>query len=328
MKGMVRGEVPRDPRTRILVTGSSGTIGTRLCERLMEEGHAVEGVDLQGNPWNRNVDSITVRADLRDASLKQLEKLLFTPELVVHLAAHARVYELVKDPARAQENVALTFNILEYSRKKGIKQIIFASSREIYGNSRKVVHKEGDARITGCESPYSASKMAGEAMVHAYRRCYGIEPVILRFSNVYGCYDTSDRVVPLFIRKTLANDPLVVYGKEKILDFTYIDDAVSGISRTIDLFDRVHGQTFNIGTGCGTSLVEIARMIREFLGGTNEILFEENRPGEVVKYIADISRAQKLLQYAPQVPVDRGLSLAVSWYSRESSRRKPDPGTA
>jgi len=325
---MVRGEVPRDPRTRILVTGSSGTIGTRLCERLMEEGHAVEGVDLQGNPWNRNVDSITVRADLRDASLKQLEKLPFIPELVVHLAAHARVYELVKDPARAQENVALTFNILEYSRKKGIKQIIFASSREIYGNSRKVVHKEGDARITGCESPYSASKMAGEAMVHAYRRCYGIEPVILRFSNVYGCYDTSDRVVPLFIRKTQANRPLVVYGKDKILDFTYIDDAVSGISRAIDRFPHLNGETFNIASGQGTPLVDIARMIRDALGGTNEILTEDNRPGEVVRYIADISKARRLLQYAPQVPVDRGLALAVAWYSGYSSQQKSDQETA
>jgi UDP-glucose 4-epimerase len=325
---MVRKEVPRDHRTKILVTGSSGTIGTRLCERLMDEGHPVTGVDLRGNPWNGDVDAITVRADLRDPSLKQLEKLPFVPDLVVHLAAHARVYELVKDPSRAQENVVLTFNILEYCRRKGIKRIIFASSREIYGNSRQIVYQEDDVRITRCESPYSASKMAGEALVHAYGRCYGIAPVILRFSNVYGCYDMSDRVIPFFIRQTLEKKPLVVYGKDKILDFTYIDDAVSGISRTIDRFDRVHGETFNIGTGCGTPLVEIARMIREFLGGTNEILTEENRPGEVVKYIADISRAQKLLQYAPQVPVDRGLSLAVSWYSRESSRRKSDPGTA
>jgi UDP-glucose 4-epimerase len=325
---MVRNEVPGDLRTKILVTGSSGTIGTRLCERLMEEAHNVAGVDLQGNPWNGDVDAITVTADLRDASLKQLEKLPFIPDLVVHLAAHARVYELVKDPARAQENVAITFNILEYCRRNGIKRIIYASSREIYGNSRQVVHKEGDARITACESPYSASKMAGEAMIHAYRRCYGIEPVILRFSNVYGCYDTSDRVIPLFIRQTLANQSLVVYGKDKILDFTYIDDAVSGISRAIDRFPHVTGETFNIASGQGTPLVDIARMIRDALGGTNKILTEDNRPGEVVRYIADISKARRLLQFSPQVTVDRGLSLAVSWYSRYSSQEKSIQETA
>ena len=328
MKSMVRNEVPRDPRTKILVTGSSGTIGTRLCERLMEEGRIVVGVDLQGNPWNGDVDAITVRADLRDPSLNQLEKLPFIPDLVVHLAAHARVYELVKDPARAQENVAMTFNILEYCRRKGIKRIIFASSREIYGNSHQIVYKEDDARLTHSESPYSASKMAGEALVHAYNQCYGIAPVILRFSNVYGCYDMSDRVVPLFIRQTLEKRPLLVFGKEKVLDFTYIDDAVSGISRTIDRFEDVSGQTFNISSGEGTPLVEIAQKIRALLGGTNEILTQDNRPGEVVKYIADISKAKKFLQYTPQVPIDRGLSLAVSWYSSQSSLNKSAPITA
>jgi UDP-glucose 4-epimerase len=167
--------------------------------------------------------------------------------------------------------------------------------------------------------------MAGEAMVHAYYKCYGIKPVILRFSNVYGCYDMSDRVIPRFIRQTLENRPLVVYGKEKVLDFTYIDDAVSGITRTIDHFGDVAGQTFNIASGEGTPLVEIAQKIRALLGGTNDIFMEENRLGEVVNYIADISKAKRLLQYAPQVSLDRGLSLAVSWYSSQSSTRKSVP---
>ncbi|MDD1673931.1 MAG: NAD-dependent epimerase/dehydratase family protein [Methanomicrobiales archaeon] len=306
----------------ILVTGSSGTIGTRLCERLMDDGHVVAGVDLQRNPWNADVEAITVRGELRDPSLKQLEKLPFIPDLVVHLAAHARVYELVKDPARAQENVALTFNILEYCRRKGIRKLIFASSREVYGNSSTIVHKEEDVRITGCESPYSASKVAGEAMAHAYWGCYGIEPVILRFSNVYGCYDSSDRVIPLFIRKTLANKPLTVYGKDKILDFTYIDDAVSGINLTIDRFEHVAGDTFNIASGQGTQLLDIARMIQDALGGTNEIFTEDNRPGEVVRYIADISKARRLLHYNPKVPIEKGLAVAVEWYSQYASRAK------
>ena len=187
---------------RILVTGSSGTIGTRLCERLMADGHDVVGADWEPCKWNPAVEKIRIDIDLRDK--KQLSKLPTDVEMIIHLAANARVYELVENPDRAMDNFLDTFNVLEFARAHGIKKMMFASSRETYGNIHLPdgqKYSEDKAHFMTCESPYTASKIAGEALFEAYKRCYKIEVIIWRFSNVYGMYDDSVRVVPLFFRQ-------------------------------------------------------------------------------------------------------------------------------
>src|SRR3989338_5730538 len=191
---------------RILVTGSSGTIGTRLCEKLLEQGHDIVGVDWKKNRCKPEMDIRTIIADLRDE--KNLAALPTDSDAVVHLAANARVYELVKDPDRARDNFLSTYNVVEFVRKNKIPRLIFASSREVYGNAERETYAEDMVKIDLCESPYTATKMAGEALIHAYRRCYGLKTGILRFRNVYGAYDDSDRIVPLFIRLSRPDAPM------------------------------------------------------------------------------------------------------------------------
>ena len=116
---------------------------------------------------------------------------------------------------------------------------MFSSSREVYGNSDKVIHNEDEAYVKNCESPYTASKVGGEALVHSYQQCYDIDFVIFRFSNVYGMYDGSDRVIPLFIERAKQGNDLLVFGKEKLLDFTYIDDCVGGVILGIKNFGKI-----------------------------------------------------------------------------------------
>ncbi len=187
---------------KILITGSSGTIGTKLGEKLLNLGYEIIGVDWKTNKWHKNLEKRTIHLDLRNKNLV-LKKLPNKVDLIIHLAANARVYELVKNPDLARDNMITTYNILEYARINKIKNILFASSREVYGNTKKAKHKEEDVKIENCESPYSASKIAGEALIHSYHKCFGINYVITRFSNVYGMYDESDRAIPLFIRKQL-----------------------------------------------------------------------------------------------------------------------------
>jgi UDP-glucose 4-epimerase len=298
---------------KILITGSSGTIGTRLGEKLLNLGYEIIGVDWKINKWHRNLEKRTIHLDLRNKNLV-FKKLPKKVDLIIHLAANARVYELVKNTDLARDNMITTYNILEYARINKIKNIIFASSREVYGNTKKAEHKEEDVRIENCESPYSASKISGEALIHSYHKCFGINYVIIRFSNVYGMYDESDRVIPLFIRKSKNDEPLIIFGKDKILDFTYIDDAVEGVIKVIQRFNKVKNNIFNIATGKGTKILFVAQLIKKFLNSKSRIIIKQNRPGEVVKYIADISKAKKLLNYKPRIDIIEGIKKTIKWY--------------
>ncbi|MDD5751763.1 MAG: NAD-dependent epimerase/dehydratase family protein [Candidatus Peribacteraceae bacterium] len=300
---------------KILITGSSGTIGTRLCEQLLEKGHTVMGIDWKLNKWQPKLDQITTNIDLRDGNALNANRSSLTADVVVHLAANARVYDLVVQPELARDNMLTTFNVLEWARKSGIKKFIFASSRETYGNSGADVYREDMVRVENCESAYTASKITGEALVEAYKRCYGIDAVIVRFSNVYGMYDDSDRVVPLFIRQTKKNDPLTVFGKDKSLDFTYIDDAVSGVILLLEQFDKAKNDTYNLAFGEAHTIVELAELVKKLTNSTSTITLKPSRTGEVTRYTADISKAKKKLGYDPKVNFAEGVKKSVEWYS-------------
>ncbi len=305
----------------ILVTGSSGTIGTRLCEKLLERGDKVLGMDWKANKWNPSIDKITMQVDMRDeaAVLKAgQDPRMKDVDVIVHLAANARVYDLVEDPGMARDNFLSLFNALELARKNKIKKFIFASSRESYGNFRRDKYTEDLVRVEHCESPYTASKVGGEALVHSYVGCYGLDAVIFRFSNVYGMYDDSNRVIPLFIRLADKNETLTVFGKDKCLDFTYIDDNISGLMLCLDKFDKAKGKTFNLGNGEGTSIMQLAEAVLKLKGATSKIDVRASRTGEVTHYIADITNAKTVLGYDPKVKFAEGIQKTVEWYKKNT----------
>ncbi len=298
---------------KILVTGSSGTIGTHLCTVLMEQGHAVIGIDKAPNRWSPAIQAVTIVSDLcEENALAAIDPTGI--DAVIHLAANARVHELVLDPARALDNMTMLFRTLEWVRINTIPGFLFASSRECYGNITVDRYTEDLVRLENCESAYTASKVAGEALVHAYRKCYGIASVILRFSNVYGAYDVSDRVIPRFIAGAQKNEQLVIYGKEKCLDFTHLDDAVNGIVLAVTQLQKHNGGTFNIAYGEGTTLVELAQAICRLTGSTSGVTTKPSRTGEIFRYIADLTRAKTLLGYEPTVAFKEGIERTVQWY--------------
>jgi len=296
---------------KILVTGSNGTIGTRLCEFLINQGHEVIGIDRLNNKWNETVDNITLKKDLLENDAFDLVPTDI--DAIIHLAANARVYNLVVDPSQAMENFQTLFNTLEFARKNNISKFIFASSREVYGNTEKKIHHENDQYIENCESPYTASKIGGEALVHSYNQCYDINTIILRFSNVYGMYDGSDRIVPLFIRKMMNHEDVVVFGENKELDFTYIDDNVKGIINCIDNFDNIKNTTYNLASGKGVKLLDLARIIKEKLSSNSDISTQDSRTGEITHFIGDINRAREHLEYEPVTFIEEGVEKSIEW---------------
>lgn len=306
---------------KILVTGSSGTIGTRLSETLLDLGHDVQGMDWEPCKWQKRVEDLRINIDLRDANALKAQTSKLKADLIIHLAANARVYELVENPDRAMDNCIDTFNVLEFARKNGIKRMIFASSRETYGNIHLPdgqKYAEDKAHFMTCESPYTASKIAGEAFFEAYKRCYGIETVIVRFSNVYGMYDDSIRVVPLYFRNAKANKPLKVFGKDKCLDFTYIDDAVQGLTKIIANWEKAKNDTYNLAYGEGTTILHLAEEMKRLLRSDSTIDIGPSRTGEVTHYIADISKAKKVFGYDPQTNFTEGIRKSVEWYTKNT----------
>lgn len=299
---------------KILITGSSGMIGTRLFEKLLAEGYKVIGFDKKPNKWQPELNKSTIIGDLLNQ--EDVKKIPVDFDIVIHLAANARVYDLVVKPGLALENIISTYNILEFSRKNSIKRFIFSSSRETYGNRKKIIAKEEDVDINLCESAYAASKISDEALIYSFSKCYGINHIVCRFSNVYGMYDDSDRFVPLLIKKMRKNNGAEIFGKDKILDFTYIDDCVFGIIKCIEKFDKAKNNTFNIASGKGEKLTEVARVIKKGLNSSSKISLGRNRAGEVVKYIADISKAKKMIGYSPKYSIKEGIKLSIDWYMK------------
>ncbi len=297
---------------KILITGSSGTIGTRLFEKLLEKNYQVVGFDKKKNKWYKHLDELTIKGNLLNK--KDLLKIPKGINLIIHLAANARVYDLVVNPDLALENVISTYNILEFARKNNIKKFIFSSSREVYGNRKKAIAKEKEVDIQLCESPYAASKISDEALIYSFSKCYGIDYIIFRLSNVYGMYDESDRFIPLMIRKMRKNEDVEIYGKNKLLDFTYIDDCVEGIIKGIERFSYAKNNTFNIASGKGEKLIKVARLLKKSLNSKSKIFIKQSRQGEVIQFIADISKAKRLFNYIPKININRGVKLSTKWY--------------
>jgi nucleoside-diphosphate-sugar epimerase len=305
---------------KILVTGSNGSIGTRLMELLVENNYEVVGVDIRDNQWNFDVDKLTKKLDLRKPdSLNSLEEDF---DLIIHLAANPYVFKSVENPVLAYENFQLMFNTLEFARKKNIKNFIFASSREVYGNTDKEILSEDDSHVKNCESPYTATKIGGEALLQAYSRCYDINQITLRFSNVYGMYDESDRVIPKFIRRAKQGLPLTVNGSEKLLDFTHVDDLVKGILLCIEKFDEIKNDTFNLSGNNPTKILDVAKILAEEYGNKSEIIVGEPLTGEVIKYVADLTKAKEKLGYKSGIPIKEGLKKSIAWYEKHADLSK------
>lgn len=306
---------------RVLITGSSGQIGTNLALHLLDQGHEVFGVDVRPNTWTDAFP--TLMQDLSTPFSAFHGGLGHVPypsnlDIVVHFAAHAKVHELVEQPSRALENVVMTFNILEFCRHNNLP-VIFSSSREVYGDIHRYITEESYADFAFTESPYSASKIAGEAFIYSYAQCYDLRYLVFRFSNVYGRYDVDlermERVIPLFIRQIRRGQRITVYGADKTLDFTYVDDCVAGVAQGIELLvsGREANQVINLAYGMGNTLVTLAEFIGAELGVVPEIDLQPSRVGEVTHYVANIGKARALLGYNPAVPLRQGIHEAVRW---------------
>jgi len=306
---------------RILITGSSGQIGTNLSLALLASGHEVLGVDRRPNPWTDEI--VTDIVDLTGLSAAPGSYAPpWRPDCIVHLAAYAKVYELVLEPNKALENVQMAAAALGLARAAACP-VVFGSSREVYGDIRRHLTEESMADFVVAESPYSASKIAGEAFCYAYAKCYGLPVLVFRFSNVYGRFDNDaermERVIPLFLRRIADGEPITVYGRGKMLDFTYVDDCVTGIVAGVEAIadGKIAKDAINLAYGQGNTLEDLVSLLERALGREADVTWEASRVGEVTRYVADITKARQLLGYQPRVPLSAGINRYVAWWREQ-----------
>jgi nucleoside-diphosphate-sugar epimerase len=301
---------------RIAVTGSRGLLGRPLCEQLRSDGMEVVEIDHRG-PESPDTG---VAVDIRDPV--RLTKALRNVDGVVHLAAVSRCAPAEADPATAREvNVEGTRNVLAALRgARPNAWMVFAGSREVYGEVDRVPVAE--THPPSPRSVYGQTKLGAERVIGD---SVAVDPrpvTVLRFANVYGgTNDHPQRVIPSFLARAMRGDPLEVRGSGQVLDFVDVRDAVAALRRVGDRAPHRDARlaVYNIGTGVGTTLGELARTVVEITRSTSGVMSVDPEAWTPSRYVADIGKARAELAWSPTISLRDGLTSLHDAYRRDGS---------
>lgn len=337
------------------ITGGAGFIGSTVAEKLLKQGNKIIVVDNFNDfyDYNRKIRNILEAtgnygkaneilensskdekienlkrivnsenfvleyADIRD--MGKMDKIFseYKIDLAFNPAAMAGVRPSLLDPLLYEEvNIKGYMNLLELCKKYGIKKFIQASSSSVYGNNKNVPFKETDI-VDFAISPYAATKKSGEVLGHVYHKLYDIDMIQLRFFTVYGPKQRPDLAIHKFTKMILEEKSIPFYGDGNTKrDYTYIDDIVDGILKSIDyLFKNKNVyEIFNLGESHVVSLKEMVETIEKVLGKKAVLDKQPMQPGDVEKTYADISKAKEILGYNPKTNFEDGIKKFVDWY--------------
>ena len=316
---------------RVLVTGGAGFIGSHVTDRFLAEGYEVEIIDDLSTGNRVNVPTGAKLHEMGVGSAEAasvVEKGSF--DNVVHLAAQIDVRKSVADPVfDATTNIVGTLNILEAVRRAGARsRIVFTSTGgAIYGDFNTPPNVETFPKDP--ESPYAISKLAAEYYLAYYGRTHGIDSVALRFGNVYGPRQDPHGeagVVAIFCTRILDGKPLTIFGDGmQTRDYVYVGDVARAVflaaTSSIPAADRVDARAFNVGTGVGTSVVDLARMLQQAAKSSTAIEFAPKRAGEQQESFLNVEKAGNVLGWRPEVTLSQGLANTFEWARSGSGSR-------
>lgn len=328
---------------RILVTGTAGFIGAALAERLLDRGDEVWGIDNHNDYYDPALKEARLarfvdhpgythqRADLADASAVQQAFADFRPQRVVNLAAQAGVRYSLKNPqAYVSSNLVGFTHVLEACRHSGVEHLVYASSSSVYGANRKLPFAVEDA-VDHPVSLYAATKKANELMAHTYSHLYGLPTTGLRFFTVYGPWGRPDMSPMLFADRISRGEPIDVFNfGNHSRDFTYVDDIVEGVIRTLDhpaepdpAYDPMAPnpgsssapyKVYNIGNDQPVQLLRFIELMEQHLGRSVQKNLLPMQPGDVPDTWADVSALRRDVGYAPSTSIEEGVARFVAWY--------------
>ncbi len=311
---------------RVLVTGGAGFLGSHLVDALVARGDDVRVLDnlrrgsLQHIESHVDAGKLTfIRGDVRDES--EVWRAARDAEVVYHLAAQSNVMGALEDVDYSfGTNVIGTFNTLKAAAAAGSRRLVFASSREVYGDSESLPVPESAALLA--KNPYGASKVAGEAYCRVWQQVKGLDCLALRFANLYGPRDR-DRVIPLWLSQARRGEDLVLFGGQQVLDFFWVGHAVRAL---IAAADSPNEGPINVGSGQGVALPNLAERVVKLTGSRSAVRRCPAREVEVVRFVADVGKMRRLLGVDPPPdPLDSLPSLASAEAARDRSAR-PEGG--
>jgi UDP-glucuronate 4-epimerase len=312
-----------------LVTGAAGFIGARVSEMLMEMGHAVVGVDNLNDAYDvrmkeyrlRKLQALDgfefVRDDISDKEILTRNSPLITRhfEAVINLAARAGVRYSVENPwVFLETNVIGTLNMLELCKQHGIPKFLIASTSSIYGANPPYPTPENVGTDEPLQ-PYAASKKGAEVLSHAYHHLYGIDVSVVRYFTVYGPAGRPDLALFRFVQWVSEGRPVHVYGGgEQSRGFTYVDDIARG---TIAALKPLGYEIINLGGHEVITINNLVKLVEDVTGKKAKIERHPPNPADMLTNWADVSKAEKMLDWQPQVNMRQGVEALVKWYNTE-----------
>jgi UDP-glucose 4-epimerase len=312
-----------------LVTGGCGFIGSELTAQLSQIAANVVVVDNLSNGKERNIAELLeanvtfVASDIRDTA--EMRRLMKDVDVVFHLACLGVRHSIHSPKENNEVNATATLDLLALAREENIKRFVHVSSSEIYGTATRTPMDEETPAFP--HTIYGSSKLAGECHARAYAKTYGFPTVVLRPFNSFGprCHHEGDsgEVIPKFILRTLAEQPMLIFGDGmQTRDFCHVEDTARGILMSGSC-DAAIGQTINLGAGKETSINDLANLIVEVTGSTNaKIEHCPPRPGDILRLYADSSLAERLLGFRPKIDLRTGLKKLLEWYTSQDLQPK------
>ena len=308
---------------KILITGVNGFIGFHTAKKLLEEGRQIIGIDNMNNSYDTTLKEYRLsklktfsnfnfyKQDI--ANLEKLEMIFAQNEIekIIHLAGKAGVRKSLETPQEyISSNIVGTINLLELSKDYKINCFINASSSSVYAEN-EIPFVETNC-INKINSPYGVTKRATELFTYSYHLNYKLNIVNLRFFTVYGKIGRPDMSIFKFIKLIDNNEPIHIFGNgEQTRSFTYVDDIVSGIIKALDLTGF---ETINLGNDKRYSVNYLIKTIETKLNKKAKLIFEELNNLDMLDTLPNIQKAKKLLNWKPEIDLDKGISETVNWH--------------